>query len=157
MSQIITVPGSLWDGSQFTEQASTLLHELESGKVLYYPTLRFGLSPAEQALLDPRYADPKRKNISLEPDGQTLRGVAGDAAQTETVRAMMARFQRDARQLIDWLCEPYLGHLRPAPASLRLHRVETRQTSWRKDDSRLHPSRLRQYSSRQRTTRLASR
>lgn len=138
MSQIITVPGSQWDGSQFSEQPQALLRELESGKVLYYPTLRFALSPAEQAMLDPSYADPKRKNISLEPDGQTLRGVAGDAAQTETVRAMMARFQADARHLINWLCAPYLEHLRPAPTSLRLHRVETRQTSWRKDDSRLH-------------------
>lgn len=138
MSQIIPLQGADWSGRAFTVPARQSLQDLEAGKVLFYPQLAFTLSAAEQALLDPKFADPKRKNISLEADGQTLRGVTGSPEQVETVRAMMARFQANTRELMAWLCEPYLAQLQPAPTSLRLHRVENRQTSWRKDDSRLH-------------------
>ena len=50
----------------------------------------------------------------------------------------IGRYQANARSLVDGLFPEYRGKLRVAPTSLRLHRVETRETSWRKDDSRLH-------------------
>jgi hypothetical protein len=136
MSQVITVQGRRWDGSDV--DAVTLLRELESGKALYFPGLAFELSAQERQWLDPRHADPKRKNISLEHDGQTLRGVAGGAAAEHGVRGLLARFQRQARQLLDGICPDYGAALQAAPASLRLHRVEGRPGSWRRDDSRLH-------------------
>lgn len=138
MPNIVTVQGISWNGSDVTVPHRELLHGLEGGDVLFFPNLGFGLDDAERGLLDPVHADPKRKNISLEPDGTTLRGVVGDETLTATARGLLARFQHNARQLVDGLLEPYREHLRAAPASLRLHRVETRLTSWRKDDSRLH-------------------
>jgi len=138
MSQIIEMPDNLGQGDQFKDRTAELMNELEAGNVLHCPNWRFSLSPTETRLLNPRIADPARKNISVEADGKTLRGVVAEASLLEDVRAMIARFQRDARELIDAVCAPYGKHLRPAPASLRLHRVETRQASWRKDDSRLH-------------------
>jgi hypothetical protein len=122
------------DGKSFTSQVPAL----ESGKVLFLPQLDFAIQPAELALLNPAIADPKRKNISLEPQaGGKLHGVA-DPANEAAVRALIARYREAAFALVDQLLPEYRGKLRAAPTSLRLMRVENRQTSWRKDDSRLH-------------------
>jgi hypothetical protein len=51
---------------------------------------------------------------------------------------LVARYAEAARRWVDTLFPQYRSHLIAAPTSLRLHRVETRDTSWRKDDSRLH-------------------
>lgn len=111
---------------------------LESGKVLFLPQIDFGIQPAERALLNPAVADPKRKNISLEPQaGGKLYGVA-DPANEAAVRALITRYRETAFALIERLLPEYHGKLRAAPTSLRLMRVENRQSSWRKDDSRLH-------------------
>jgi len=137
-SQIIEVTSADWRGQNLSQPRASLLDAVEQGKVLYFPHLAFAFDPAERALLDPALADPKRKNISLDPDGGALHGVLGDAATQAAVRALIARYQTSARTLVDGLFPEYDGKLRVAPTSLRLHQVETRETSWRKDDSRLH-------------------
>jgi hypothetical protein len=140
-SQIIEVPGGDWQGRSLQAPRDVLRAELERGKVLYFPTLEFEVSDDERRLFDPVLADPKRKNISLAPRGTgtaALLGVAGDAGTQAAVRAMVTRFQDHAHSLIEGLLPEYIGKLRSAPTSLRLHQVETRDTSWRKDDSRLH-------------------
>ncbi|GLU30469.1 Kdo hydroxylase family protein [Trinickia caryophylli] len=137
-SQIIEVSAADWQGQELAVARETLLAGLEHGKVLYFPNLRFAIEGGEAALLDPRLADPKRKNISLEPNGGALRGVVGDAVTQSAVRALVTRYQTLARSLVDGLFPEYRGKLRAAPTSLRLMQVETRHTSWRKDDSRLH-------------------
>jgi len=137
-TQIIEVASADWHGQHLSVPRETLLAGVERGKVLYFPNLRFAIEGGERALLDPALADPKRKNISLEPNGGALHGVVGDAVTQSAVRALIARYQAGARTLVDGLFPEYAGKLRVAPTSLRLHRVETRETSWRKDDSRLH-------------------
>ncbi|WP_118185473.1 Kdo hydroxylase family protein [Paraburkholderia phosphatilytica] len=137
-SQIIEVASGDWQGQNLPVPRETLLAAVERGKVLYFANLRFAIEGGELALLDPAVADPKRKNISLEPNGGALHGVLGDAVTQSAVRALIARYQANARSLVDGLFPEYDGKLRVAPTSLRLHQVETRQTSWRKDDSRLH-------------------
>ncbi len=137
-SQIIEVPGGDWQGHQLHVPRDVLRAELERGKVLYFPTLAFDVAPDERGLFDPALADPQRKNISLAPRGGAIKGVVGDAPTQAAVRAMVMRFQQQAHALIAGLLPEYTGKLRSAPTSLRLHRVETRATSWRKDDSRLH-------------------
>jgi hypothetical protein len=137
-SQIIEVASCDWQGQGLPVPRETLLAALERGKVLYFPNLRFAIEGGETALLDPAFADPNRKNISLEPMGGALRGVAGDAVTQSAVRALVTRYQNNARSLVDGLFPEYGAKLRAAPTSLRLMQVETRHTSWRKDDSRLH-------------------
>jgi hypothetical protein len=137
-SQIIEVASADWHGQQLSQPRESLLDAVEQGKVLYFPNLAFAIGGGERALLDPALADPKRKNISLDPNGGALHGVLGDAATQSAVRALIGRYQTSARTLVDGLFPEYEGKLRVAPTSLRLHQVETRQTSWRKDDSRLH-------------------
>ncbi|MDR5751396.1 MULTISPECIES: Kdo hydroxylase family protein [unclassified Caballeronia] len=137
-SQIIEVASGDWQGRDLSVPRETLLAGVERGKVLYFPNLRFAIEGGEAALLDPKIADPKRKNISLVPNGGALAGVLGDAVMQSAVRALVGRYQANARSLVDGLFPEYRGKLRVAPTSLRLHQVETRETSWRKDDSRLH-------------------
>jgi hypothetical protein len=137
-SQIIDITSADWQGEFLSRPRETLLAEVERGKVLYFPNLSFPIEGGEVALLDPALADPKRKNISLDERGGALHGVLGDRVMQSAVRALIARYQARARSLVDGLFPEYIDQLRAAPTSLRLHRVETRQTSWRKDDSRLH-------------------
>jgi hypothetical protein len=137
-SQIIEVQSADWHGQHLSVPRETLLAAVESGKVLYFPRLRFAIEGGEPGLLDPAIADPKRKNISLAPNAGALHGVSGDAVTQSAVRALVSRYQLKARELVDGLFPEYTGQLRVAPTSLRLHRVEARKTSWRKDDSRLH-------------------
>ncbi|WP_248320343.1 Kdo hydroxylase family protein [Caballeronia sp. Sq4a] len=137
-SQIIEVASSDWQGKNLSVPREALLAGVEDGKVLYFPNLRFAIEGGERALLDPKIADPKRKNISLAPNGGALNGVLGDNVMQSAVRSLIARYQANARSLVDGLFPEYDGNLRVAPTSLRLHQVETRETSWRKDDSRLH-------------------
>jgi hypothetical protein len=137
-SQIIEVASVDWQGQQLSVPREQLLAGVERGKVLYFPNLAFPIAGGERALLDPKVADPQRKNISLAPNGGALAGVLGDTVAQSAVRALIARYQSNARTLVDGLFPEYRGKLRVAPTSLRLHRVETRETSWRKDDSRLH-------------------
>lgn len=136
--QIIEVNSANWQGQNLSVPRETLLEGIEQGKVLYFPNLAFTLEEGERKLLDLSIADPKRKNISLEPDG-TLRGVLGDSAVQSAVHALIARYQTNARALVAGIFPEYTGKLRVAPTSLRLHEVKTRQNeSWRKDDARLH-------------------
>lgn len=137
-SQIIEVENADWRGQHWSVPREQLLAAVETGKVLYFPNLHLAIEGGEQALLNPAIADPKRKNISLEPNGGALHGVLGDAITHSAVRALVSRYQLNARRLVDELFPEYNGKLRTAPTSLRLHRVETRKTSWRRDDSRLH-------------------
>lgn len=133
--RIITVTRTT-DGFEPSREA--LVAAAEAGKVLVFPAFGFALKPEERRLLDPAIADPKRKNISLDPVDDALRGVLGDAATQAAVHGLIARYFRAAGELVARLFPEYTGALRAAPTSLRLQRVETRRTSWRKDDSRLH-------------------
>src|SRR6478609_11209341 len=110
-SQIIEVASGDWQGRDLSVPRETLVAGVERGKVLYFPNLRFAVEGGEPALLDPKIADPKRKNISLAPNGGALAGVLGDAVTQSAVRALVARYQANARSLVDGLFPEYRGKL----------------------------------------------
>lgn len=127
------IHASLADGTQPAH-----LTALEQGAVLHFPALPFALSAGEKRLLDPALTCHGRKNISLDPGGATLHGVEPGTQTCVPMMALVARYARAAAGWVDTLFPRYRGHLQAASTSLRLHRVETRTTSWRTDDSRLH-------------------
>jgi hypothetical protein len=137
-TRVLRIDAGAWNDQALAARADEAQLAVEQGHVLQLPALPFRLDAAEEAQLDPRLADPRRKNISLEADGRTLRGVLGNAQVQATTRALIARFQADAAALVETLFASYRGRLRAAPASLRVHAVEHRAASWRHDDSRLH-------------------
>ena len=111
---------------------------LEDGAVLAFPHLPFVLSPAERRFLHPRWADGKAKNISVRWPGGAMRGAAGDAADLLALRAMIVRYTECSEALALRLFPHYRGHLRRGNTSFRPVDVAGRETSWRKDDTRLH-------------------
>ncbi len=138
MSRILELPDTDWTPPLAADETARRTLALEEGRVLFFPRLAFALSQAERGLMHTELADPKRKNISFETSNGQLRGLIGDAAEFTATRAMLERYYAQATRLVERLFPNYRGALRHAPTSLRLFRVEARQTSWRKDDSRLH-------------------
>ncbi|BEV70963.1 MULTISPECIES: Kdo hydroxylase family protein [unclassified Paludibacterium] len=135
-SQIVTARINPAEGQP--ADSDLLLSALETGKVLHVPSMPFETTPEERQMLDPVHAVKGRKNISLPPQAGQLIGVDPASAAHDILHGLVARYARSARQWIDLLFPAYAAHLIAAPTSLRLHRVETRHASWRKDDSRLH-------------------
>lgn len=125
-------------GRGFTPPRESLLAEVEDGHVLHFRSFPFALQADELRLLDVAIADPRHKNISLDPGNGALHGVLGGDPQRAAVRRLVTRYFEAAHDLVDRLFPEYRAALRPAPTSLRLRRIESRKTHWRKDDSRLH-------------------
>ncbi|MFO1225941.1 Kdo hydroxylase family protein [Roseateles sp.] len=132
LDAIVTVAATDWSAA-----LGGLVSELEAGKLLFFPSLRFQMDRDEAALLRPDVRDPKSRNISLRPDGRLV-GAAVTGPEHGRLCAMIGRFAHQARSLIDAIAPSYRAHLRVAPASLRPTQVESRQQSWRADDRRLH-------------------
>ena len=138
MSRIVELPDTDWIPALTPEETARRTLALEEGHVLFFPKLAFEMPDAERGLMRTELADPKRKNISYESANGQLRGVVGSESEFEATRAMLGRYHDQATTLVEGMFPGYRGVLRHAPTSLRLFRVEGRQTSWRKDDSRLH-------------------
>jgi hypothetical protein len=111
---------------------------LEQGQVLYLPKLGFFPTEAERRFLTEDWTDGKAKNISLRGGAEPLRGAKGAPDQVAGLKALIQRFADGAATLVHGLLPGYRPHLRRGFASYRTVRAEGRETSWRKDDSRLH-------------------
>jgi len=115
---------------------------VEDGMVLSFPQLPFVLGESERRFLDSRWADGKAKNISVRwgaehPDGE-LRGALGDAADLAALKAMIVRYAEQSEAFALRLFPHYRTHLQRGNTSFRPVDVAGRETSWRKDDTRLH-------------------
>ncbi|WP_374589068.1 Kdo hydroxylase family protein [Ideonella dechloratans] len=127
-----------WQHGQPGARTHAVESALETGHVLVFPELRFVLSETERRFLDTRYADPATKNISLRGAQALMRGAVGTAEDLVELRAMLIRFRDQATALAQRLFPHYTGKLQVANTSYRPISVEGRETSWRKDDTRLH-------------------
>src|SRR6476620_2474638 len=103
------------------EYGDTSLHDgptrgvedvVEGGAVLAFPQLAFALDAAEQRFLDPRWADPKAKNVSVRWPSGELRGAAGTADDLQQLRALIVRFAEQSEAFALRLFPHYRGHLR---------------------------------------------
>lgn len=112
--------------------------EVEHGRVLEFPRLAFELSPDERRFLDPRWADGKAKNITLRAGTGELRGATGTPEEQAALQRMVARYRAHAQALVERLFPHYRGKLRFGHTTYRPVKVQGRETSWRKDDTRLH-------------------
>jgi hypothetical protein len=132
--QILEIPAFSWQSSNAND---TWITALETGKVLYFPSIAFMPLPDELRLFTPDIRDPKARNISLDASGR-LKGATGDEATQAALAVMIRRFRAQAESLIASLFPQYTNALRLAPTSFRPSLVETREQSWRADDRRLH-------------------
>jgi hypothetical protein len=110
---------------------------LESGSVLLLPELSFAVQEGEARLLTAATTG-QSKNVSLDPGGGALRAGNTDADELALLRNMMTRFSVFSDALVRKLFPHYAPELQQARTSFRPAEVAGRQTSWRKDDTRLH-------------------
>lgn len=127
-----------WDGGYSAEERDLALTALESGHVVYMPSLPFVVAPEEREFLTPGASDGKAKNISYDPRTGTGRGGSYDASGTARLNAMLARFAAQAESLVKGLCVEYAETLATGRTSYRPAQVRDRESSYRKDDKRLH-------------------
>jgi hypothetical protein len=132
-------PDTTWADDGPTRGVETTL---EAGEVLRFPYLPFELMESELRFRDPRWADGKAKNISLRWDADSpngaLRGAAGTPAELASMKAMIVRYADQAEAFALRLFPHYRGRLLRGNTSFRPVDVAGRETSWRKDDTRLH-------------------
>ncbi len=128
-------PDTHWTNDGPTRDAEAVV---ESGAVLSFPQLPFVLSADEQRFLDPRWADPHVKNISVRWPAGSLRGATGTAADRAALHALIVRYAEQSEAFALRLFPYYRGKLTRGNTSFRPVDVSGRQTSWRKDDTRLH-------------------
>ncbi len=115
-----------------------IISALESGTVILFPRLAFFLAGAETRFLSPGWSDGKAKNLSFENSSTGLRGARGAPENLDALQAMIQRFARQATSLAESLLPQYRAGMRVARASFRPAKVESRKSSPRKDDGRLH-------------------
>lgn len=129
--------------NSFTPQANSnaqrdYLSHLEHGGILFLPHLGFALAPGETQFLSPDWSDGKSKNIYLRGFERTIKGAKGSVEELAAMSALIERYSRSATALITHLLPSYMPHAKPANTSLRCVEAAGRNTSWRKDDRRLH-------------------
>lgn len=127
-----------WSAQFDAQQRENLTDLLEDGQVLLFSDLRFELSNEERQLLSPSTADGSSKNISFDPQSKRISGSALTGAQLEVLRAMMARFVEQCTGFLQRMLPEYAGALQTRLTSFRPLAVEGRDTSDRKNDTRLH-------------------
>lgn len=118
--------------------AAHALDCVERGEVLWFPRLAFDLSDEEQGLLRPTVSDGRSKNISFDPVSGRLAGTALQDGERDALAMLLRRFAERARALVDGLFPLYKPKLEPRLVSYRPVDVTGRETSPKKDDTRLH-------------------
>lgn len=135
---IVEMQASRWDAALAPEEQALAVTTVESGGVLFFPRLAFGLAPEESRFLSPEWSDGKAKNISLDLATGQVKGTRASAADLEGLGILVARFSACARTLIGRLFPSYGQAPVVTRTSLRTVPAQNRESSWRKDDRLLH-------------------
>jgi hypothetical protein len=136
MTQLLALPHTDWRAAT-AEAGDSVLHALESGDVVYLPSLRFAVEPPERSLFTPAILG-SAKNASYDPSRGRLGGTTVVGADRDALQSLMRRFSDAASACVERLLPSYRGRLVRARASFRPAEIAGRVTTWRQDDTRLH-------------------
>lgn len=136
---VITLPYDSFAAQVPAVEQESYIRHLEHGGVLFLPNLGFNLNADEERFLSPKWSDGKSKNIYLRGNERQIRGAQGSEVDLAAMSELIERYALNASQLIASLLPSYAAHAKRANTSLRCIEAAGRKTSWRKDDSRLHP------------------
>jgi hypothetical protein len=131
------IPGSSWEGPFPEKERDDAARALEDGRVVLLPRLAFELSEREKRFLTPDIVG-SRKNVSYDRKSKKLGGTVCTGNDAADLAAVMQRFGDKARALLDALIPAYKSSVVQGRTSLRPVQAAGRQSSWRKDDTRLH-------------------
>jgi hypothetical protein len=138
MANIFTYPLSKWSEANHSDHAN-MIDELEQGGILFFPELPFQQDCLEASLITERWLKPGSKNISYNPNTDSLKGCQPiNEASLDKLHRMMSAYAQQAYQLIKTLCPHYGAHLLQGKTSFRPASVKERKTSYRKNDRLLH-------------------
>lgn len=135
MSRLATISIQNWAAAASSVASATSL--LEDGRVVFLPGLAFIVEPSEHGIFSPAILSSS-KNTSYDPHADRVGGTSLTGPPLEQLRAVLRRFSEAATSLVHQLLPEYRGHLARRRASFRPAEIAGRQTSWRKDDTRLH-------------------
>lgn len=136
---ITEIETSSWQTSFDKDTQAKFLSDIEVGKVILLPKLKFELLSEEQKFLTENCADKKSKNISFDPKTGNVRGSSCEDQDLAQLGLMISRFASSARNLVDSLFPYYKDALQVGRSSFRPLATEQRKApSIRKDDSKLH-------------------
>lgn len=138
MTAVETLSVESWDEEPDSGPGSRALEALESGRVLFFPCLAFELTSDDLRLLGAAAGGGRSKNISFDSATGEVRGTDLAGEDAARLAALMKRFGDCAAGLLARIAPGYGPGLKRARASFRPSRIEGRETSWRKDDRRLH-------------------
>jgi hypothetical protein len=138
MNPVEIIEITRWDEPIPDPVQQRAMEALETGRVLFFPELPFDVLPEELPLLSPQYAGMKTKNISLDVHSGKLQGIVSSTADCEQLKGLMTRFAARATALIAALAPRYKPVLETGRTSFRPVEIQGRQSSYRKDDTRLH-------------------
>ena len=138
MHPLITMNVKHWNENQAPSLAAAATDALEDGYVLFMPNLGFEIDTDEAELLDPRWLAPGAKNISYDPLTDAVKHAAATGQALTRLTSMLARYAKFTRELVTHLCPDYAAGLRDGLTSFRPVKVQGRESSRRKDDTRLH-------------------
>ena len=110
---------------------------LEAGDVIVLPHFGVVAEADERDLFTPAIL-ASAKSASFDPRSGRLSGTTLQGARAERLVSLMRRFTESAAALVDRLFPRDAGRVGRARASFRPAEIAGRETSWRKDDTRLH-------------------
>ena len=137
MSRVVTFTHDAWDTPPPAELTGASTAALESGDVLFLPGLHLAVEPPEARLFTPALLGHS-KNAKFDPASGRLGGTTATGEDAERLRGLMQRFSGAAARLVEGLLPRYRSQITRGRASFRPAEIAGRQTSWRKDDTRLH-------------------
>jgi hypothetical protein len=137
LSRIRTLSHGAWADPPSRRSVDEALPALEQGDVLFFPQLPFAIDRADAGIFSPDILSSS-KNTSFDPATGRLGGTTLTGASAERLRAVMTRFSDAAATLVGALFPHYGTQIQRARASFRPAEIAGRETTWRKDDTRLH-------------------
>ncbi len=137
MTKVIQINSVGWSDRPASEALSGAGSALEGGGVLFLPALPFAVEPSEALLFTPSILGSS-KNASYDPGSGRLGGTTAAGPDADTLRRFIHRFSESAASLVDRLLPAYRGRIVRGRASFRPAEIAGRQSTWRKDDTRLH-------------------
>jgi hypothetical protein len=138
INPVSTLELERWDATLPPDAAVQAMRKLESGSVLFMPQLAFPLNAGERRFLSPQWLEGQAKNVSYDPRSARIAHTSAQGDDRAQLTALMNRFARHARSLVLNLCPHYGPSLRDGLTSFRPVETRGRETSRKKDDTRLH-------------------
>ena len=138
MNPISTLELAQWEAPQDAAAAAAATLDLEKGGVLFLPRLEFALIESERRFLSPRWLEGTAKNVSYDPRTAKIAHTSAAGDDRAQLAGLMDRYAQHAHALVSSLCPHYKGNLAHGLTSFRPVETRGRETSRKKDDTRLH-------------------